>query len=275
MKNFPVTTVNIDEALYRFYSHRASCYEKEMVAYAKMAKEFLNKPFDHPNGIVGNYEWHEAFDYEKYLFFDLSTEQPLVDFSFSTVVDFGCGPGRMVNHARKLFKKVDGIDVSDYALNYAKENYPDSDFYTSSGVDVGDVPDDTYDIAYSTISIQHIPCWSIRDNIIRGLHNTLKPGGWLSIQMAYNPTIKAGVWSHDSEHASYDSDFWNAQATNGHADVVINEDDLIKVYHNFSRIFSNMKMGMVNVSNLYANLNGQHHSDYWATDWLWIQGQKM
>jgi SAM-dependent methyltransferase len=275
MENFPVTTVTVEDVPYRFYSHRASCYETEMIAYAKMAKEFLNKPFDHPKGIVGNYEWHEEFPYEKYLLNDLATEEPLVNFPTSTALDFGCGVGRMVNRVNKLFKKVDGIDVSEYALEYARSTYPASTFYTSSGIDVGDVPADTYDLVYSTISIQHIPCWSIRDNIFRGLHNALKPDGWFSIQMAFNPTIKPGVWSPDSEHASYNSDFWNAKATNGHADVVINTEDLPTVYANLSKIFSKVRLGLVNVDNLYGNLNGQYHSPYWASDWLFIQGQKV
>ena len=274
MKNRPYTVKAINNYAHYFYTDTALSYEKEMVAYAKMAKEFLNKPFDHPSGIVGNYEWHEEFPYEKYLFFDLDTEKPLVDFPNAVALDFGCGVGRMVNRARKLFSKVDGVDVSEYALDYAKKTYPGSDFFISTGMDVGGVPADTYDLVYSTIAIQHIPCRTIRENIFWGLHNALKPGGIFSIQMAYHPTIKAGVWSHDSEHASYDSDFWNAKATNGHADVVINHDDLRKVHRDISFIFDNVTMGLVNVSNIYGNLNGKHHSAYWAEDWLFIQGRK-
>ena len=123
------------------------------------------------------------------------------------VVDFACGPGRMVNRARRLFKQVDGIDISEYAIDYARKTFPGSNFYVSSGIDVGGAPENEYDIVFSTIAIQHIPCKTIRENIFRGIESLLKPDGHMSIQVAFHPTRTAGVWSPDTEHASYDSDF--------------------------------------------------------------------
>lgn len=272
MDNFVPNVKVVDGYSYNLYTD--SEYDNQMIAYAQMAKRFMNKPFDTPLAIVGNYDWHEAFPYEDFLFNDFQTRQPLVKFDEASVVDFGCGPGRMVNRARKLFKQVDGIDISEYAIEYARTTFPGSNFYVSSGVDVGSAPENTYDIAYSTIAIQHIPCKTIRENIFKGLHNTLKTGGTLSVQVAYHPTLTAGVWSHDTEHASYDSDFWNAKATNGHADMVINEGDLVKLKEDLEKIFSDVKFGFVNVSNLYANLNGHYHAPYWASDWLFIQATK-
>lgn len=274
MKNFKKITKINEDIPYNFYSQEALQYENEVIAYSKMAKAFLNKPFAHPNDIIGNLQWHEALPYENWLFYHLDGGKPLVDMASSTAVDFGCGPGRMVNRARRLFKKVDGIDASEYALDYAKQTYSGSDFYVSSGMDVGNAPEDTYDLVFSTISIQHIPVKTIRHNIFQGLHNSLKPGGWFSIQVGYAPDIKAGVWSHDSDHASYDSDFFNATATNGHADCVVNEQDIPKVHADLSSIFSNVQMALVNVSSLYPNLNGAYHSPYWCTDWLFLQGRK-
>jgi SAM-dependent methyltransferase len=271
--NFTKSTVIHDSYLYQFYGLDTK-YESEMVAYAQMAKRFMNKPFRSPLDIVGNYDWHEAFPYEQNLFFD-KDEKLLVDPTVSSAVDFGCGPGRMVNRTKNFgFKQVDGIDISEYAIEYARNHFPDSTFYVSSGIDVGQVPDNTYDIAYSTIAIQHIPCKTIRMNIVRGLYNCLKPGGYVSLQVAYHPTMTAGVWSHDTEHASYDSDFWNAKATNGHADMVINLNDLATLRRDFGEIFSNVSLKFENVSNKYANLGGHYHAPYWAQDWLFIQGQK-
>lgn len=263
----------VDGHVYNFYGQYA--YEEQMVNYARMAKKFMNKPFNSPLDIVGNYDWHEAFPYEQHLFYD-AEGKPLVPFDTAKVIDFGCGPGRMVNRAKRLFPTVDGIDISEYAVDYARETYPDSKFYISSGIDVGDAPENYYDIAYSTIAIQHIPCKTIRQNILRGLYNSLKPGGYLSIQVAYHPTRQAGVWSPDTEHANYDSDFWNAKATNGHADMVINQQDLDKVAFDFGEIFEvpSVKLKLVNVDQLYRNLNGHYHAPYWAEDWLFIQARK-
>jgi len=271
MMNFQTISKISDGHVYNFYIDTE--YTDQMIAYAQMSKRFMNKPFNSPLDIVGNYGWHEAFPYEQYLFYD-EQGNPLVDFSSSKVIDFGCGPGRMVNRALKLFPKVDGIDISEYAIDFAREHLKGSDFFVSSGIDVGSAPVDTYDIAFSTIAIQHIPCKTIRENIFKGLYNTLKPGGYMSIQVAYNATYQAGVWSNDTEHANYDSDFWNAKATNGHADMVINQNDLPNVKKDLEKIFDKVDLRLVNVNKLYANLNGQYHAPYWASDWLFIQAKK-
>lgn len=262
----------VDNYTYRFYMD--SPYKDQMVAYAQMAKRFMNKPFPSPLDIVGNYSWHEAFPYEEHLFLNWETGEPLHAGEDVKVVDFACGPGRMVNRARRLFDHVDGIDISEYAIDYARKTFPGSNFYVSSGIDVGSAPENNYDIVFSTIAIQHIPCKTIRENIFRGIESLLKPGGYISIQIAYHPTRTAGVWSPDTEHASYESDFWNATATNGHADMVINKDDLPKLKADLEQIFDDVKFKLVNVSELYNNLNGHYHAPYWASDWLFVQGKK-
>lgn len=266
MKNFEKSVAVCDGYCYHFYGDIG--YREEMVGYARMAKRFMNKPFRSPLDIVGNYDWHEAFPYEKCLFGDM-------DPTGLMALDFGCGPGRMVNRARNFgFAKVDGVDISEYAIDYARTNFPGSSFFVSSGVDVGYIPDDVYDVIYSTIAIQHIPCKTIRTNIIRGLHNCLKPGGKIALQIAYHPTMSPGVWSHDTEHASYSSDFWNAKATNGHADMVVNRSDLPMLRSDIEDIFSDVSFHFENVSEKYANLNGHYHAPYWAQDWLFIYGTK-
>lgn len=263
----------VDGYAYKLYGGNA--YEDQMIAYAQMSKRFMNKPMKSPLDIVGNYEWHQEFPYEQYLFYN-QNNAPLVDFANARVLDFGGGPGRMVERARKLFKQVDSVDISEYATAYARATFPGSNFYVSSGIDVGDVPENTYDIVFSTIAIQHIPCKAVRLNIFRGIYNSLKVGGYMSIQVAYNPTHVAGVWSPDTEHASYDSDFFNAKATNGHADMVINANDLATVEVDMTDIFDNKPtLRLVNVNTKYSNLNGKYHAPYWASDWLFIQVQKI
>lgn len=244
-----------------------------MIAYANMSKNWMNKPFRSPLDIVGNYEWHQAFPYEKYLFFE--DDLPIKPLVTSKIIDFGCGPGRMIERARRLFNEVDGIDVSGYALDYARQTYPGSNFYESSGLDVGNAPHSVYDIVFSTIAMQHIPSKSIRENIFLGFLDILKTGGKMSIQVAYNPTYQPGVWSADTEHADYNSDFYSAKATNGHADMVINESNLPNFLSDLEAIgFKDVSYDLVNVSNLYGNLAGQYHAPYWASDWLFVKGTK-
>lgn len=251
--------------------------EAKMREYAAMAKKFMNKPFAHPNDIVGNFAWHEKFPYDTLLVNRVNaTDDELVPAlpldGTKVAVDFGCGPGRMINRFIKTgwFKRVDGIDISDYALDYAREQYRDSVFYVSSGIDVGDAPTHTYDFLYSTIAIQHISCWSIRNRLYVHFKRILKPGGELCLQLAYHPTHKAGRWSADTNHASYESDYFDAQGTNGHADMIINQDDLPKVKADFEEHFNNVQFTFANVADAYNDLDGEYHAPYWASHWLFV-----
>lgn len=250
--------------------------DEKVLQYAKMAKTFMNRPIGHPNNVVGNYEWHQKYPYEKYILYRSSDEQKtVVPVNQSLLaIDFGCGPGRMVKRMSKFFKRVDGIDVSSYALEWARKEFPDNNFYESNGADCGDVPADTYDFVYNTISIQHIPCRTIRQRIYEGLHYCMKDGASITLQLAYNPTYVAGIWSNDTEHASYESDFFDADKTNGHADCVINEKDLPLFKEDFEKLFKNVEIRLAEVSSLYPNLEGEYHAPYWASHWLFIYGKK-
>lgn len=241
--------------------------QDQMMKYAAMAKQFMNKPFSNPNDIVGNYEWHEQFPYEEGLM--PKTEQPI-----EIALDFGCGTGRMIKRMKKLIKRVDGADISSFALEYAASILPDSQFYETSGIDLGATPPDTYDLIYSTISFQHIASRTIRDNILSHMAYSLKKGGYVSIQMAYHPTYVGQRWSHDTVHTTYNNDFWNAEGTNGHSDYSLNANDLPMLQLDFEKYFENIRINLIDVSQKYANLNGAYHAPYWPTDWLFIQGQK-
>lgn len=251
----------------------------DAINYAGMSKRFLNKPMNSPTDIVGNYGWHEKYPYEKYLLQNtdiLTLDNPEFVGVECRALDFGCGTGRMVKRMLNYVKYCDGCDVSEYALAYAKTYCPGSEFYPTSGMDVGDVPENRYDFIFSTISMQHIPVKVIRKNIIRGLYRALKYNGWMSIQMAYNPDYQAGVWSPDTEHAPWDANFYGAMATNGHADVVINKDDLTSVRDWFGAIFDTDKVEIFldNVAEKFPNLEGEYHAPYWASHWIYITVQK-
>lgn len=273
MKNFQKQTVEG----FNFYvaddAEDLNPVANQMADYARMSKAFMNKPMNGgPDAVVGNYYWHEMFPYIPNLLKGIGDKLP----ARPKVADFGGGPGRVLKRFHAFADSLACIDVSEYALDYCRNSFPETNIetYASSGMDVGDVPDDSFDLVYSTISFQHIPSRTIRRNILRGVHNTLKTDGWISFQMGYNATYTAGKWSHDTEHAKYDSDYWNAGATNGHADCVINADDLPLVIEDFGAIFSDVSYHLVDVAGKYNNLNGQYHAPYWAADWIFIKGRK-
>ncbi len=55
----------------------------------------------------------------------------LENFNFSHIVDLGCGKGSVTHLLKKLNNKVLGIDISETAIKFAQERYPDVAFLTA------------------------------------------------------------------------------------------------------------------------------------------------
>ena len=262
-----------------------------MEKYLKMQKEYYNDERISSEQVVGNYKWHENFPYETQLLYkNGDMRMPLITNSKEKyALDFGCGPGRMINRMSKLFKRVDGVDISENLLIESKQQHPDSNFYISSGKDTGSAPNDTYDFVYSTIAMQHIAVHSIRMDILKRIHKILKPGGVATIQMAFNAEYPYIIKRKDFKikdfyikifkkqkiHAAWSEDRTNATSTNSGCDVAINKDDLEKLKSDFSSIFKNVDYWFYDVSLIYQNLNGERHAPkYWPTHWIFIHGTK-
>ncbi len=165
----------------------------------------------------------------------------------------------------------------------------DSDFYLTNGNDLGAVPQNFYDFIYCTISMQHIASHAIREKILSSMFAALKVGGKITLQMAYNPRAPFAYELPDIVHvgnmleirvftrvqgADYLSDDFNAPATNGAYDVLIAKKDLANVKADLSKKFSNVALWFSNISNYLNDLNGQVHQQYWATDWIYLHGEK-
>ncbi|MBN4066814.1 class I SAM-dependent methyltransferase, partial [Simkania negevensis] len=133
--------------------------------------------------VVGSYDAHNQWeDYDTFL-------MKYVDESFKKKValDFACGPGRNIVKFRSCFARIDGADISQTNLENAKENLRFHDvtiprLFVTSGVDCGDVEDETYHFIFSAIALQHICVHTIRYEILTAIYRALKKGGRISIQ---------------------------------------------------------------------------------------------
>src|SRR5215510_16457488 len=74
------------------------------------------------------------------------------------VLDFGCGVGRLMKPLIEAGCRVDGVDISERMLAFAKQDQAlgGSEFFHSNGNDCGAAPDATYDFVYSHLCFQHI-----------------------------------------------------------------------------------------------------------------------
>lgn len=260
--------------------------------YKLMQKTFYNGEHP-PEDVVGNYQWHEQFPYETQLLHrngDLRFPliAPLDNLRNRTALDFACGPGRMVKRMGKYFGRVDGVDISQRLLDTARELCPGSQFYLSSGDDIGEAPAASYDFVYSTIAIQHIAVRTIRNRILGLLAASLKPSGVMCIQLAFHPDYplihrgrsfrflgrEISVRRPATYHADWCEDRLDAGGTNGWCDAAIGLRNLPAVTEDFSKHLTGVAHWFYDVQLLYNDLGGEAHHPYWASHWLFVSGVK-
>lgn len=161
--------------------------------------------------VVGWYAQHEAFDYERWLLAGVSINRGAL------ALEYGCGPGRMLQRLAGLFARVDGADISPEVLEVARQRCrrlpapPRLMLTDGQGVPPDVV--DAYDVAFSVICLQHISVQAVRRRILESLFRALKPGGLLTFQMGYGSGHPARVDYYDH--------FVDAPGTNGMSDVSV------------------------------------------------------
>lgn len=164
-------------------------YKDEIYAYAHIQKIIYQvlSARDPKVACVGSFDEHENYNYEEYLLKYFKGDRGLA-------LDFGCGMGRMIRRMGRIFERVDGVDISEHnlkcAMEYCSESIQQPNLYLSNGIIFPQIEDNTYDIAYSTIAVQHIPVHSTRMLILSELYRILKPGSHLAIQMTYIDNIR-------------------------------------------------------------------------------------
>jgi SAM-dependent methyltransferase len=97
------------------------------------------------------------------------------------VLDIGCGTGRIMRHVSPLAAEVHGVDISKEMCEQGEEqlsDLPNVHFHVGNGYDLGDFEDDSLDLVYSVVALQHMPR-PIAFNYLRESFRVLKPGGTL------------------------------------------------------------------------------------------------
>ena len=92
--------------------------------------------------------------------------------------------------------------------------------FLCNGIELDTNDNDSYDLVYSTITMQHIPVYDIRLNYLREFYRVLRAGGWVSIQMCFGIPKSPSV--------SYYENAYDAKGTNGECDVMISDVSQIK-----------------------------------------------
>ena len=103
----------------------------------------------------------------------------------SSLLEIGCGVGRMSRHLAARFGSVLGVDVSPTMVREARRLNPEIanlEFRECSGVDLRGIPDASFDFAMSYIVFQHVPEEEVVLDYLREALRVLKPGGRFRFQ---------------------------------------------------------------------------------------------
>jgi ubiquinone/menaquinone biosynthesis C-methylase UbiE len=98
-----------------------------------------------------------------------------------TILDIGCGTGRLLRTAAKTFPKADlvGVDAAAEMIKQARLMRPPgaSIHFQQAAAEALPFPDDEFDLVFSTLTFHH---WEDQVKAIREVSRVLAPGGrWL------------------------------------------------------------------------------------------------
>ncbi len=109
-----------------------------------------------------------------------------------TVLEVGCGLGRMTRVLAGKASEVVAVDVSDEmltrarALNRELENVR---WVLGDGASLDGVPDESIDGCVSVVVFQHIPEPGITLGYVREIGRVLRPHGWAALQVSNDPSV--------------------------------------------------------------------------------------
>jgi ubiquinone/menaquinone biosynthesis C-methylase UbiE len=109
-----------------------------------------------------------------------------------TILELGCGAGRMTRSFSEQFSHVYAFDISTEMLGHARALFPEAsnvEWILGNGIDLSGFGDETIDFAFSYIVLQHMPEPVFALRYIREMLRVLKPGGMFLFQFNSVPRM--------------------------------------------------------------------------------------
>lgn len=95
-------------------------------------------------------------------------------------LDFGCGVGRLTRALGQRFGHALGLDVSEGMVERARAlnaDVPAAEFRVNDARDLGSVADDSVDLVYSSIVLQHLPSAADIERYVGEFLRVARPDG--------------------------------------------------------------------------------------------------
>ena len=127
-----------------------------------------------------------------------------------TVLEIGCGVGRVTRALAEMFGTVHGVDVSGEMVKQATEAnraVGNAHFWQNNGTDLQVLGDIQVDFAFSSIVFQHIPSREVIQKYVCEVHRLLRPGGLFKFQVQGDDTL-----AHEAHDTWLGVPFSDAQA---------------------------------------------------------------
>jgi SAM-dependent methyltransferase len=105
------------------------------------------------------------------------------------VLDIGCGIGRVLKPLAKHFHALVGIDVSPTMIAQSKawlSEYPHVTTFETSGMDLRELQDQSFNLVYSYVAFQHMPR-PVLEQYLAEINRVLTPEGYLALQLPIGP----------------------------------------------------------------------------------------
>ncbi len=109
-----------------------------------------------------------------------------------TVLEIGCGIGRITRALATRAARVIALDVSDEMLSRARElnsQLTGVEWVLGDGATLGSIGADSVDACVSVVVLQHVPDPEITLGYVREVGRVLRPGGWAALQVSNDPAI--------------------------------------------------------------------------------------
>ena len=107
----------------------------------------------------------------------------------ATVLDFGCGAGRLTLPLARRAANVVACDIAPTIIEHARQNVHEAGLHDVTFIETGDLaglPDGQFDFICSLLTLQHIPR-ATGYGLIRTLLRVLASGGVAAIQLTLEP----------------------------------------------------------------------------------------
>ncbi len=120
-----------------------------------------------------------------------------------SVLDVGCGTGRVCAQLAKEGVHYTGIDISEEQINQARKACPQGKFFTGSMLELP-FPDNSFDAVLHIAALHHLLTKEERARALREAARVLKPGGKLLITVMglWRPHYwKRFFWSDQAKRA--------------------------------------------------------------------------